>query len=149
MDGGFAARCNQTLVGLDELDGEDRRRVRGLLLEHRERTGSRAAAAVLADFDRAPLVKVIPHDYGRRVLERSRETRRRAPHRVTTQVPRRRRMRPRGPVERDPPERDPRTRTRDHQEIFLTLPAGELASRAGVAWTAASRSAIRAARSGT
>ena len=30
-------------------------------------------------------------------------------------------------VERvDPPERDPRTRTRDHQEIFLTLPADEL-----------------------
>jgi glutamate synthase (ferredoxin) len=76
-DGGFAARCNQTLVGLDELDGEDRRRVRGLLLEHRERTGSRAAAAVLADFDRAPLVKVIPHDY-RRVLGEGRRSARRA-----------------------------------------------------------------------
>jgi glutamate synthase domain-containing protein 3 len=71
-DGGFASRCNQTLVGLDALDSEDRRRVYALLLEHRERTGSRAAAAVLSNFGAAPLVKVIPHDY-RRALERKHE----------------------------------------------------------------------------
>ena len=47
-DGDFASRCNQTLVGLEALDAEDRRRVYALLLEHRERTGSRAAAAVLS-----------------------------------------------------------------------------------------------------
>ncbi len=69
-DGDFASRCNQTLVGLDALDADDRRRVYALLLEHRERTGSAAAAAVLSNFDAAPLVKVIPHDY-RRALERS------------------------------------------------------------------------------
>jgi glutamate synthase (NADPH/NADH) large chain/glutamate synthase (ferredoxin) len=71
-DGGFASRCNQALVGLDSLDSDDRRKVYALLLEHRERTGSRVAAAVLADFDGAPLVKVIPHDY-RRALEREHE----------------------------------------------------------------------------
>jgi glutamate synthase domain-containing protein 2/glutamate synthase domain-containing protein 1/glutamate synthase domain-containing protein 3 len=71
-DGDFASRCNQTLVGLDALDADDRRTVYALLLEHRERTGSRAAAAVLSNFDGAPLVKVIPHDY-RRALERSNE----------------------------------------------------------------------------
>jgi glutamate synthase (ferredoxin) len=68
-DGDFASRCNQTLVGLDVLDADDRRLVYSLLLEHRERTGSQAAAAVLSNFDGAPLVKVIPHDY-RRALER-------------------------------------------------------------------------------
>ena len=41
-------------------------------LVYRERTGSRAAAAVLSNFEAAPLVKVIPHDY-RRALERSHE----------------------------------------------------------------------------
>jgi glutamate synthase domain-containing protein 3 len=71
-DGTFPSRCNQTLVGLDSLDSDDRRKVYALLLEHRERTGSRAAASVLADFDAAPLVKVIPHDY-RRALEREAE----------------------------------------------------------------------------
>jgi glutamate synthase domain-containing protein 2/glutamate synthase domain-containing protein 1/glutamate synthase domain-containing protein 3 len=68
-DGTFASRCNQALVGLDALDADDHRTVYALLLEHRERTGSRAAESVLANFDAAPLVKVIPHDY-RRVLER-------------------------------------------------------------------------------
>ena len=33
------------------------------MLEHRERTGSRAAVNVLAHFSAAPFVKVIPHDY--------------------------------------------------------------------------------------
>jgi glutamate synthase domain-containing protein 3 len=71
-DGDFALRCNQTLVGLDALDAKDRRRVYALLLEHRERTGSRAAAAVLSNFDAAPLIKVIPHEY-RKALEREHE----------------------------------------------------------------------------
>ena len=68
-DGTFASRCNQALVGLDPLDSGDHRLLYSLLLEHRERTGSRAAASVLAYFGTAPFVKVIPHDY-KRALER-------------------------------------------------------------------------------
>ena len=71
VDGDFATRCNQALVGLETLDPDDQRLVYGLLLEHRERTGSRAAASLLAHFGPAPFVKVIPHDY-KRALERSR-----------------------------------------------------------------------------
>ena len=62
-DGTFSSRCNQTLVGLEGLGDDDARIVYALLLEHRERTGSRAAANVLAHFGAAPFVKVIPHDY--------------------------------------------------------------------------------------
>ncbi|HEY6891141.1 MAG TPA: glutamate synthase large subunit [Solirubrobacter sp.] len=71
VDGDFAARCNRTLVGLEALDPDDQRLVYTLLLEHRERTGSRAAANLLAHFGPAPFVKVIPHDY-KRALERAR-----------------------------------------------------------------------------
>ncbi len=70
MSGGIAyvldldpVKCNQTLVGLDELDADDHARVGALLAEHRERTGSTVAV------DLARLVKVIPHEY-RRALER-------------------------------------------------------------------------------
>ncbi|MDA0165857.1 glutamate synthase large subunit [Solirubrobacter ginsenosidimutans] len=70
VDGDFATRCNQGLVGLETLDPDDTRLVYGLLLEHRRRTGSRAAANLLAHFGLAPFVKVIPHDY-KRALERS------------------------------------------------------------------------------
>jgi len=70
-DGTFASRCNQTLVGLEAMDAEDARIVYSLLLDHRERTGSRAAANLLVHFGGAPFVKVIPHDY-KAALERSR-----------------------------------------------------------------------------
>ena len=71
-DGDFAARCNQTLVGLDVLDGDDRRRVlrAAARAPRAHRLARRRRGAV--DFDAAPLVKVIPHDY-RRALERSHE----------------------------------------------------------------------------
>jgi glutamate synthase domain-containing protein 3 len=70
LDGEFAARCNQALVGLEAPDEGDLRTLRALLYEHRERTGSPTAAAVLTELDVAPFVKVIPHDYAR-ALERS------------------------------------------------------------------------------
>jgi glutamate synthase (NADPH/NADH) large chain/glutamate synthase (ferredoxin) len=70
VNGDFASHCNQALVGLEALDPDDHRLVYALLLEHRERTGSRAAASLLAHFGPAPFVKVIPHDY-KRALERS------------------------------------------------------------------------------
>ena len=70
MSGGIAyvldldpARCNQALVGLEDLDADDRRaRPRRCSAEHRGAPGRRVAV----DFD--ALVKVIPHDY-KRALE--------------------------------------------------------------------------------
>jgi glutamate synthase (NADPH) large chain len=49
--------CNRELVALEELDGDDLELVRGLVEEHRTRTGS----TVDVDFSR--FVKVMPHDY--------------------------------------------------------------------------------------
>jgi len=69
-DGTFAGRCNREMVELLPLGGEDAGRVRDLLAEHVERTGSVKAAAVLADWDTrsARFVKVYPSEY-RRALE--------------------------------------------------------------------------------
>jgi glutamate synthase domain-containing protein 3 len=67
-DGAFAARCNTQLVGLERLDEEDENVVRGLLTEHRERTGSPVAQVVLDDWRPGRFVKVFPHDF-RRALE--------------------------------------------------------------------------------
>jgi glutamate synthase domain-containing protein 3 len=64
MSGGVAyvldldeARCNRELVGLDDLEETDVELVRGLVEEHRARTGS----TVEVDYSR--FVKVMPHDY--------------------------------------------------------------------------------------
>jgi glutamate synthase (NADPH) large chain len=64
MSGGVAyvldldeARCNRELVGLDGLEKTDVELVRGLVDEHRARTGS----TVEVDYSR--FVKVMPHDY--------------------------------------------------------------------------------------
>ncbi|WP_306598644.1 glutamate synthase large subunit [Geothrix sp. 21YS21S-2] len=69
-DGTFAGRCNKEMVELLPLGGEDALRVRNLLAEHVERTGSVKAAEVLADWDArsARFVKVYPSEY-RRALE--------------------------------------------------------------------------------
>ncbi|HXT21310.1 MAG TPA: glutamate synthase-related protein, partial [Thermoanaerobaculia bacterium] len=70
MSGGIAyvldldpVRCNQALVGLEDLDADDLARVRGLLGEHRWRTGSTLPV------DLGRLVKVIPHDYKRALAD--------------------------------------------------------------------------------
>jgi glutamate synthase domain-containing protein 3 len=69
-DGTFASRCNRDLVGLDDpLDEDDLATVRALVEEHLERTGSAVAERVLADWDAAPFVKVMPHDYKRALAE--------------------------------------------------------------------------------
>ena len=68
-DGGFAARCNTQLVGLDPLEDDDEETVRALVAEHAERTGSPVAARVLADWNPARFVKVMPHDYKRALSE--------------------------------------------------------------------------------
>lgn len=70
MSGGIAyvvdldpARCNAQLVGLEGLDASDEDCVRELLEEHRARTGSPVAEALLANWVAARFTKVLPHDY--------------------------------------------------------------------------------------
>lgn len=47
----FAGRCNQETVDLDPLvEQNDLETVQGLLMEHRERTGSTVADAILAEW---------------------------------------------------------------------------------------------------
>jgi glutamate synthase (NADPH/NADH) large chain/glutamate synthase (ferredoxin) len=64
-DGGFAGRCNRELVDLEALDDDDAARVRALVEEHLERTGSPVAERVLASWDESStrFVKVMPRDY--------------------------------------------------------------------------------------
>jgi glutamate synthase domain-containing protein 3 len=64
MSGGVAyvldldeTKCNRELVGLEELDDDDRGRLHALIEEHRARTGS------TVDVDLSRFVKVMPHDY--------------------------------------------------------------------------------------
>jgi glutamate synthase (NADPH/NADH) large chain/glutamate synthase (ferredoxin) len=67
-DGGFRARINPTMLDqLEELTDEDVAEVRALVEEHRDRTGSTVAAALLEDWDaaRGKFVKVFPADYKR------------------------------------------------------------------------------------
>jgi glutamate synthase (NADPH/NADH) large chain/glutamate synthase (ferredoxin) len=68
-EGAFAGRCNLQLVGLEALDADDESIVIALVEEHGERTGSPVAARLLADWNAARFVKVIPHDYKRALAE--------------------------------------------------------------------------------
>ena len=72
MSGGIAyaldfepAQCNTQLVGLGPLEPPDEETVLALMREHRERTGSGVAAALLADWRPERFTKVLPHDYKR------------------------------------------------------------------------------------
>ena len=125
MSGGIAyvldldpARCNQTLVGLEPLDAEDARLVHALVAEHVGRTGSTVQLDIDAARQGHPARVQAGAPAGRRPVRGGRVM-----------------ADPKGflEVERiEPPERDPRTRTKDHHEIFLTLEAGR-AARAGAA----------------
>ena len=66
-DGGFRGRCNDELVGFEEVAGEDADELQALVEEHKTRTGSAVATRLLADWENAlaSFVKVIPHDYKR------------------------------------------------------------------------------------
>jgi glutamate synthase (ferredoxin) len=68
VDGGFAGRCNQEMVGLEPASEEELAFVRKLVERHAELTGSGFAQRVLADFAAARFNRVLPHDY-RRMLE--------------------------------------------------------------------------------
>jgi glutamate synthase domain-containing protein 3 len=70
-DGGFRGRCNDELVGLEQLAETDAEELRALVAEHLERTGSDVAARLLAGWDDAVqrFVKVMPHDYKRALAD--------------------------------------------------------------------------------
>jgi glutamate synthase domain-containing protein 3 len=69
VDGRLTARCNHTLVDLEELEDEDLDLVRDLVARHVQYTESALGARLLADWavTRGQFVKVMPRDY-RRVL---------------------------------------------------------------------------------
>jgi len=68
--GDFEKRCNLGMVELEALSPEDAAFVAALMEEHRDLTGSRRAAALLADWENTlhRVTKVVPLEY-RRVLE--------------------------------------------------------------------------------
>jgi hypothetical protein len=67
----FEAKCNTELVELEELEQDDLDKVRALVQEHLERTGSTVAQRTLDDWDklRSAWVKVMPMDYKRALRE--------------------------------------------------------------------------------
>jgi glutamate synthase (NADPH/NADH) large chain len=69
-DGGFANRCNKSMVELSPIDDADATTVRDLVMAHAKRTGSPKAKRLLAEWDEARLrlVKVMPLEY-KKVLE--------------------------------------------------------------------------------
>jgi glutamate synthase domain-containing protein 2/glutamate synthase domain-containing protein 1/glutamate synthase domain-containing protein 3 len=69
-NGTFEKRCNHGLVELEALSPDDAAQVAALMEEHKRRTGSKRAQALLADWENTlnRLIKVVPIEY-RRVLE--------------------------------------------------------------------------------
>jgi glutamate synthase domain-containing protein 3 len=73
--GDFEIRCNQEMVGLEELaDEEDVQLVRDLLERHQKLTSSTVAGRILEHWAAwsAKFVKVMPHEY-KRALEQARQ----------------------------------------------------------------------------
>jgi glutamate synthase (NADPH) large chain len=68
--GDFAGHCNTQMVALEQLDEQDVATLKEMISNHKERTGSAKAAAVLADWNSylPKFVKVMPMDY-KRVLQ--------------------------------------------------------------------------------
>jgi glutamate synthase domain-containing protein 3 len=77
--GDFENHVNKGMVELEALGAEDAALVATLMEEHRARTGSRHAAALLSDWENTltRLVKVVPLEY-RRVLEEQQRAREKA-----------------------------------------------------------------------
>ena len=65
--GSFPCRCNQQMVGLEKMEGEEVEEIRQLIARHAQYTGSQRAAQVLAQWDALvpKFVKVMPKDYKR------------------------------------------------------------------------------------
>lgn len=77
-DGSFASKCNMGMVGLAPLvesaPADEVAAVKELIATHAERTRSKKAAQILADWDtssKAKIVRVMPYDYERVLLERA------------------------------------------------------------------------------
>jgi glutamate synthase domain-containing protein 3 len=72
--GDFRDRVNLGMVDLEALGPDDAASVAALIEEHRDRTGSRRAEVLLADWEKtlARLIKVVPHEYRRVIEEQSR-----------------------------------------------------------------------------
>ena len=157
-DGAFARRCNPAMVDLEPLDEADGRRA-GARADRRgtcSYTGSALGGAAprrLVDAVRQ-FVKVMPRDYKRVLTAQAASGR--APARSTIiGAAGGGAMGKATGFHRDPAheaaDRGRSTeRLRDWREVYLPYPVPALhASRARAAWTAASRSATRAARSAT
>ncbi len=73
VNGRFASLCNQEMVDLDSLDGQDARLLNDLITRHYAYTESSVAKFVLDDFDNQlrNFIKVFPKDYKKALLERS------------------------------------------------------------------------------
>ena len=85
VDGGFAARCNKSMVTLEKVlaakdqaddgtrhrDDTDEAQLKRMITEHAELTGSERAKAILANWAaaRAKFVKVFPNEYRRALIE--------------------------------------------------------------------------------
>jgi glutamate synthase domain-containing protein 3 len=76
-DGTFASRCNMGLVEFEEIADADALELRELISEHARRTGSAVAERVLREWESllssGALVKVMPRDYKRVLLEGDQE----------------------------------------------------------------------------
>jgi glutamate synthase domain-containing protein 3 len=76
-EGVFPGRVNPTMSNqIEQLDQDDLIELHELLSEHRDRTGSTVAAAILDDWQQAvsDFVKVFPTDYKRVLAELEAET---------------------------------------------------------------------------
>ncbi len=73
-DGGFRARCNPEMVRFAEISEAESKELLALIEEHRGRTGSPPAAALVSSWDEAVarFVKVLPYDYERAMAEQAR-----------------------------------------------------------------------------
>ena len=140
VDGGFAARCNRRWWGSKASTTRTCGPSARCSASTAQRTGSPLAAELLLRLESAPFVKVIPHDY-KRALELRTSWRRRPGWPIHAGSSRSRACRRRSATR----GRGRPTTTRSSSRW---RPKG-CASRAGAAWTAASRSATRAARSAT
>jgi glutamate synthase domain-containing protein 3 len=74
--GTFASLCNPDMVDLEAVEAElDKANLRRLIEQHYEHTGSANAARVLANWEGlvGQFVKVMPRDYKRVLLQRTRD----------------------------------------------------------------------------
>ena len=158
--GDFPRRCNLGMVDLEPLvDPEDIELVRDLLIQHAGYTGSTVAARILADWAAAQprssrSCRWTTAASWPRCSSAQEDRRSPGSEAVMARGPRLSRLgKPTGFLEfpRDTqPYRPVAERLHDYREVIHPWPVREARRRRGrAAWTAASRSATRAARSAT